>query len=105
MAATAITRKATLHDAMKGGWLEFGEFTLDPASINDNAQGVETAAITGAKVGDIVFAWPEALALGLMPVGAKVTAADEVSVYINNESGGAIDGGSKTWKYMLVHLS
>lgn len=97
--------KAKLHDAVQGAWLEFGTFVLDPASIADNAQGEETVTITGAKAGDQVFVSCEDLDVGLIPAGAKVTDTDEVTVYINNESGGAVDGVSLTWNYLLVHLS
>jgi hypothetical protein len=100
-----MAKKGEIRDGVRGAWVEFGTFTLDPASINDNAQGAEAVAISGAKAGDLVFVSPEAFDTGLIPAGAKVTNTDEVTVYINNESGGAVNGASKTWNYILVHLS
>lgn len=93
--------------SVKGGWLEFGTFTLNPASIAAAAQGVETVTVTGAKVGDLVFVNAEALDNRVAVVGAKVTATDTVTVYINNmyDATTAVDGASKTYSYILVHLS
>lgn len=98
---------AKINDAVRGAWLEFGTFTLNPASIAAASQGVETVTITGAKTGDLVFVNAEALDNRIAVVGAKVTADDTVSVYINNmyDATTAVDGGSKTYSYMLVHLS
>jgi hypothetical protein len=93
--------------SMAGGELEFGTFSLNPASVAAASQGVETVTITGAKVGDLIFVNPEALENRFVCVGAKVTAADTVSVYLNNmyDSTTAVDGGAKTYSYMLVHMS
>ena len=91
--------------SFQGAVIEIGTFTLDPASIADNSQGIETVTVAGAKVGDLVFINGEALPLGAIIAGAKVTATNTVSVYINNETGGALDIGSKTWDYLLVKLS
>jgi hypothetical protein len=102
-----MAQKATIHDAIQGAWIEFGTFSLNPASIDAAAQGVEEVTIEGAKVGDMVFVSPEALENRVAPVGAKVTATDTVSVYLNNlyDATTAVDGGAKTWSYMLIHLS
>ena len=88
-----------------GGNIEIGSLSLNPASIADNAQGITTGTIEGAEVGDIVFVNPEAMALGVAFVGAKITAEDTVSVYINNESGGAIDLAAMTFDYLLFKRS
>jgi hypothetical protein len=95
-----------MHDAIQGAWIEFGTFSIDPAAINALSQGVETVTVDGAKVGDMVFVSPEAFDNKLAAVGAKVTAADTVSVYINNiDDTNAVNGGAKTWNYIIVHLS
>ena len=49
MAVTARIR------TVQGGWIEFGTFTLDPASINAASQGTETVTISGAKTGDQIW--------------------------------------------------
>lgn len=106
MAATSITQKMRIDDG-KGGWVEFGTFSLDGASIAAAAQGVETAAITGVAVGDAVFLNPRAMEAKAAVVGGSVTDTDEVSIYINNmyDSSTAVDLGSLTFDYMVVHYS
>lgn len=106
MAATAITRKMRIDDG-KGGWVEFGTFVLDAASIAAAAQGIETAAIPGVAAGDAVFLNARAMEDNAAVVGAKVTDTDEVSIYINNmfDSSTAVDLGSLTFDYMIAHYS
>jgi hypothetical protein len=97
--------KAVAH--FHGTNIEVGTFTLDPASVAAAAQGLSTVTVTGAKVGDLVFVNAEALDNRIVCTGAKVTAPDTVTVYINNmyDSTTAVDGASKTWSYLLFHLS
>jgi hypothetical protein len=97
---------ARIHSA-HGAQVEFGTFTLDPASVAAASQGVETVTVSGAKVGDLVFVNAEALDNRLAVVGAKVTATNTVSVYLNNmyDATTAVNGGSKTYSYILVKLS
>lgn len=104
MSATAITPKGTAD--LRGGQLEFGTFSLDAASIAAAAQGIETAAIT-CNVGDIVFVQPRALPTRAAVVGAKVTATNVVSVYINNlyDATTAVDLAAIVFDYILVRLS
>lgn len=106
MAATSVTRKMTIDDG-KGGWVEFGTFVLNAASIAAAAQGVETGTITGAKVGDGVFVNCRAMEAKGAVVGAKITATDTISIYINNmyDATTAVDLGSLTFDYMVVHYS
>ena len=105
MAGTAVTKKGIIHG--HGGRIELYTFTLDPASIAADAQGTEVVTIPGAKAGDMVFASPEAPDKHLLPSGAKVTADDTVTVYINNNftATTALDGASKTWSLMIVKFS
>jgi len=102
----AYVKKGEIQDGLKGAWVEFGTFTLDPASIAAAGKGTETVAITGVDTGDLVFVNGEDLAAMITVTGAKVTAADVVSVYINNmyDATTAVDGGEKTFSIMIVHL-
>lgn len=102
-----MSKLGEIRDAVRGAWIEFGNFTLDPASIAAASQGVETVTITGAKTGDLIFVNPEAIENRLIPAGAKVTATDTVSIYLNNayDATTAVNGGSKTWTYVLIHMS
>lgn len=105
MAGTAVTKKAENYIA--GGLRQIWTCSIDPASIAAAAQGIETVAIPGARAGDIVNAWPEALEANLNPAGAKVTASDVVSVYIQNNITvtTAVDGGAKVWVIDILKLS
>ena len=105
MAATAISKKAEID--MHGGRLEIWKCSIDPASIAAGAQGIETIAIPGATAGDPVWAQPEAVETQLIVQGAKVTAADVVSVYLSNaiDATTAIDGGAKIWNVMILKLA
>lgn len=97
--------KAVSHDF--GADVEFGTFTLDAASIAAAAQGIETVTITGAKVGHLIFVNQEAPDNRIAIAGAKVTATDTVSVYINNmyDTTTAVNSASKTFNYMLVKVA
>lgn len=106
MAATSVTQKMRIDDG-KGGWIETGTFVLDAASIAAAAQGIETATITGAEIGDGVFLNARAMEANAAVVGGKITAADTLSIYINNmyDSTTAKNLGSLTFDYMIVHYS
>ncbi len=80
MAATSVTEVGRIDDGVKGGRVKFYTFLLDPASINAAAQGTETVAVPGAKVGDLVFVNAEAIETKLQVAGAKVTADDVVTI-------------------------
>lgn len=102
----AYAKKLEQHN-VQGGWMEFGQVSIDPASIAANAQGVETFTLTGAKTGDMVFANAQALGASVALVGAKVTAANTISLYYNNtiDSTTAKDIPSHVVDVMLIHLS
>lgn len=77
-----------------------GTVSLDPASINADTKGSVTFALTGAATGDtVVMIPPDTLEAGLIFVGARVTAADTVTVYLANITAAPVDGGALTWGY------
>lgn len=102
-----FTKKGQISDAVQGAWIEFGSIAIDPASVAADAQGIETTAITGVKAGDLVFINAEALPKMVSVVGAKVTADDEVSVYVNNmyDATTAVNVGAIVIDIMIVHLT
>jgi hypothetical protein len=87
-----------------GADVEVGILTLNPGSIAAASQGTVTGTITGAKQGDQIFMTPEGLDNHLAFAGAKITADDTVTVYLNNviDATTAVDGASLTWDYLLV---
>lgn len=103
----AYAKKGEIVDSVKGATIEYGQETINPASIAANAQGIETVTLTGAKTGDIVFVNCQALPASISMAGAKVTAANTVSIYFNNtiDATTAVDIGSIVVDIMLVHLS
>jgi hypothetical protein len=90
-----------------GADVEFGTFTFDMASVAAAAQGAQTVTVTGAKVGDLIFVNTEAAVATGVLAGAKVTATDTVTLYLNalRDTTTAFDAGSLTYSYLLVHMS
>lgn len=93
-------------DSVKGGWVEFGTITMDPASIAAAAQGIETTAVTGVLAGDQVFASGRDMPTMAALVGAKVTATDVISFYFDNmyDATTAKDIGSLVFDVMIFHI-
>lgn len=105
MAGTAIVLKAQIH--LQGGSLQVWQFSIDPASVAAAAQGIETVAIPGARAGDPCFVNAEAIETQLLVQGAKVTADNVVSVYLNNGINATtpIDGGAKVYTLTIIKLT
>ena len=78
-----------------------GSATLDVASLADGAGATSTVAVTGAALGDFVL-----VSLGVdlagITVTAYVSAADVVSVRVQNESGGTVDLASTTVRVRVL---
>lgn len=86
--------------------VDTGTTSLDPGSIAATSRGSVTFALTGANPGDLIHMQPPAaLNDDLIFCGAEVTAADTVSVYLYNPTGGAIDDGAQTWRYIWIDLT
>jgi hypothetical protein len=74
-----------------------GSATIDPVSLLDGAGETVTITVTGAELGDFaLFSAPYSLQ-GITAT-AYVSAADTVSVRLQNESGATVDLASGTWK-------
>lgn len=101
------TAKGEAHDGVQGGYIEFGSISVDPASVAANAQGIETTAITGTKVGDLVFVNMEAGPTSFVCTGGKITVDGTLSLYFNNtiDSSTAVNASAVTVDVMIVHLS
>lgn len=78
-----------------------GVVSLNPASIAGGAVGTVTATIQGLTTDMRVIAMPQdQLEAGLVPRGARVSAANTLLVELYNPTGGAIDGAAKNWVYL-----
>jgi len=83
--------------------IDFGTTSLNPASIPATTRAGTTFTLTGAAVTDAIVLNPPAdLNDDLIFVGATVTAADTVTVYLYNPTAGAIDDSARTWSYLWI---
>lgn len=83
--------------------MEFGTVALNPGSISTVSRGTVTFTLTGAATTDIIIMNPPAtLNDDLLFVGARVTAADTVTVYLYNPTGGSINDDELTWSYLWI---
>jgi hypothetical protein len=79
---------------------------VDPASINAVTKAGTAVVVTGVAAGDIVIATPPAtLEDDLIPAGAVVTGADEVTIYLYNGSAGAVNGAALNWVLTVIEFS
>lgn len=81
-----------------------GAVTVDPASINANTVASQTFTLTGAVVGDALTLNPPAAGLtaGLLVAQYFVSAANTITIVLNNTTGSPIDEPSASWTYHLT---
>lgn len=83
-----------------------GTISADPSSISAQSRGYVDVTITGVAVGDIVIMQPpNALDVGLVYGGCKVTAADTVRIFLANLTGSGIDDGAHDWLYLWMDIT
>jgi len=78
-----------------------GTATWNPASIAAAAQESKDFTVTGAALGDFAIAGAGVDVTDLF-VSAVVTATNTVTVTLINQTVGAIDLASSTWKIMVL---
>jgi hypothetical protein len=96
------TDLATLQ-AFLGAFL-YGSATYDAASLADGVGATTTITVTGAVVGDFVLVSHGVDVSGITVTG-YVSAADTVSVRLQNESGGTLDLASSTLRALVLKKS
>lgn len=79
-----------------------GSAVFDPASLIDGAGATTTVIVTGAALGDYVPFCSFSLDLQGITVTAWVSAANTVSVRLQNETGGTLDLASGTLRVGVV---
>jgi hypothetical protein len=82
--------------------IEFGTVAIDPASLAATTKSATTFTLTGAKTTDIIIVNPPALNDDLLFVGATITAANTVSIYLYNPTASAIDQAEATFSYCWI---
>lgn len=78
-----------------------GSATLDVASLVDGAGATSTVTVTGAALGDFVMVSLGVDVVGLT-VSGYVSAANTVSVRVQNESGSTVDLASTTVRARVI---
>lgn len=73
---------------------------VDPASLVDGAGETKTVTVTGAALGDFVDVAPGINTQGML-IWGWVSAANTVSIRIQNETGGALNIASSTWNILV----
>jgi hypothetical protein len=100
---SAMLADVTAIRALFSGMLS-GSATYDAGSLIDAAGTTTTVAVTGAALGDFVL-----VSLGVDLAGITVTgyvsAADTVSVRLQNESGSTVDLASTTLRVRVLKQS
>lgn len=93
----------TLRAATAGAILT-GSATYDAPSLVDAAGATTTVTVTGAALGDFVLVSLSVDIAGITITG-YVSAADTVSVRVQNESGGTVDLASATLRALVFKRS
>ena len=79
--------------------------TLDAGSLADGAGETDTVAVTGVALGDIVLGASFSVDEVGMTVTGYVSAANTVSLRIQNESGSTVDLASATIRLVVGRLA
>jgi hypothetical protein len=105
MAATSVSaRRGT--DQFRGVFSDTWSVTatLDLASVADAETQVDTVAVPGVALGDVVLACSFGVDAAGLSITAYVSAADTVTVAANNNTGGAVNLASTTIKLVVARL-
>ena len=90
--ATSVTSRRgndTFRGIFSDTWLVTA--TLDAGSLVDGAGESDTVAVPGVALGDMVLGVSFAVSEAGMSVTAYVSAANVVTIRVQNESGGTVD--------------
>ena len=81
--------------------------TYDVGTVGAGAEVSFTIPVTGVATGQYVFcdAKADGARIAGISVEALVTAADEVTVYVNNTTGSGITPGSRGWTVMVTRFA
>ena len=82
-----------------------GSTTLDPASVADQEELATDVTVTGAVLGDFVSDVSCSVDVEDLGMTAAVTSADTVTVVLVNNTTGAVDLGSCTFRVQVKTLS
>ena len=104
-AATAVTVRQG-NDQFRGlfsdTWSVVG--TLDVGSLVDAAGSSDTITVPGVALGDVVIGFSFGVSLAGITATAYVSAADTVTIRVQNESAGTVDLASTTVKVIVGRM-
>jgi hypothetical protein len=105
MAAVAATSVSAVKGRRQFGGLFHDLFTvtatLNPDDLADAATVLDTIAVAGVALGDVVLGISQSVDRAGLNVTAYVSAANEMILCVNNESGGAVNLASYTLKILV----
>ena len=102
MAATAVTYERgdkQFQGLFSEMWVV--KVTLDASSLVDAAGEVQTIAVPGVALGDVVVGFSFGVDVAGITVTGYVSAADVVTLKLQNESAGTVDLASTTIKVLV----
>ena len=102
MAASSVTvsrGKQQFQGLFSELWTAKG--TIDFGSVADGDEAVDTIAVPGVVVGDIVLGTSSSVDVADLGLTAQVTAANEVTVQIWNNTGAGVDLASAVFKVVV----
>lgn len=103
-ASAVVTRQG--NDQFRGVFSDTWSVvcTLDAGSLVDAAGETETIAVPGVALGDIVIGFSFGVDLVGITVTAYVSAANVVTIRVQNESGSTVDLASTTVRVVVGRL-
>ena len=104
-AATSVTSRRG-NDQFRGMFSDTWVVTatLDAGSLNDAAGETDTVAVPGVALGDMVLGISFAVREAGMSVTGYVSAADVVTIRVQNESGSTVDLASTKIRVVVGRL-
>ena len=104
-AATAITSRRG-NDSFRGLFSDTWSVTatLNASSLVDGAGEINTIAVPGVALGDIVMSVSMGVDVSGISITPYVSTANAVSIRFQNESGGTLDLASTTIRCVVVRL-
>ena len=103
MAASSVKVKQgreQLGGVFSNIWVAKG--TIDFGSVADGDEAVDTIAVPGVALGDVVIGVSASIDVADINLTAAVTATGEVTVQANNNTGGGIDLASAVYKVVIA---
>lgn len=106
MAATSVSVNRGLQQ-FQGMFDEMwtAKGTIDFGEVADGDEAVDTIAVPGVALGDVVIGVSASIDVADLNLTAAVTAANEVTVQVNNNTGGAINLASAVFRVIVGRLN